>query len=106
MVRLIFSKLKSKIAANSTYAKPEDGTVQTACQQSCPTGAIVFGDFNDPNSEVSKLFRDKRSFTVLEDVKTLPSVGYMTLVRNRTKTEAEAKLEERKAEQNYDQNKV
>ncbi|MEZ4848357.1 MAG: TAT-variant-translocated molybdopterin oxidoreductase [Bacteroidia bacterium] len=99
--RLQESKLKAKIAANSTYAKPEDGKVQTACQQSCPTGAIVFGDFNDPNSEVSKLFRDKRSYTVLEDVKTLPSVGYMTLVRNRSDEEVEFKHEERQAARSY-----
>lgn len=101
MQRLQEGKLRAKIAADSSFAKPEDGSIQTACQQSCPTGAIVFGDFNDPNSEVSKLFRDKRAYTVLEDVKTLPSVGYMTLVRNRNHAEETTKEEERGAARTY-----
>lgn len=84
--RLQEGKLKAKINAKqadaNAFAKPKDGDIKTACQQSCPTGAIVFGDLNDPESEVAKLFRDDRAFTVLEEVKTLPSVSYMTKVRN------------------------
>ncbi|GAB4419361.1 MAG: TAT-variant-translocated molybdopterin oxidoreductase [Bacteroidia bacterium] len=99
--RLQEAKLRAKINADSTFAKPEDGAVRTACQQSCPTGAIVFGDFNDPNSAVSKAYRDSRSYAVLEDVKTLPSVQYQTLVRNRTKAEGEQKEAERRAAQTY-----
>ncbi|MDX2250555.1 MAG: TAT-variant-translocated molybdopterin oxidoreductase [Bacteroidia bacterium] len=99
--RLQDGKLRAKVEANSTFAKPEDGSIKTACQQSCPTGAIVFGDFNDPNSEVSRLFRDKRAYAVLEDVKTLPSVNYMALVRNRTEEEAEFKAQERAEVRNY-----
>lgn len=85
--RLQEGKLRAKLNANSTFARPEDGTIQTACQQSCPTGAIVFGDFNDPDSAVSKAFREERSYAVLEDIKTLPSVQYQALVRNRTEEE-------------------
>jgi molybdopterin-containing oxidoreductase family iron-sulfur binding subunit len=81
--RLQEGKLRAKLHGNSTFAKPEDGDIKTACQQACPTGAIVFGDLNDPNSHVSELFRDDRGYKVLEDVKTLPSVSYMTLIRNR-----------------------
>ncbi|TAE47259.1 MAG: 4Fe-4S dicluster domain-containing protein [Bacteroidetes bacterium] len=99
--RLQEGKLRAKVNANSTFAKPEDGSIKTACQQSCPTGAIVFGDFNDPDSEVSKLFRKDRSYVVIEEVKTLPNVQYMTLVRNRNAEETEAKLEERHATQTY-----
>jgi molybdopterin-containing oxidoreductase family iron-sulfur binding subunit len=83
--RIQDGKLRAKVeekANGGTFAKPKDGSVQTACQQSCPTGAIVFGDLNDPESAVSKLFRDERSFTVLEEVKTLPSVSYLTKIRN------------------------
>lgn len=99
--RLQDGKLRAKVEANSTFAKPEDGSIKTACQQSCPTGAIVFGDFNDPNSEVSRLFRDKRAYAVLEDVKTLPSINYMTLVRNRDAEEVTYKEEERAEARNY-----
>lgn len=84
--RIQEGKLKAKVNAKQTdanaFVKPTDGDIKTACQQSCPTGAIVFGDLNDPESEVSKLFRDERAFTVLEEVKTLPSVSYMTKIRN------------------------
>jgi Fe-S-cluster-containing dehydrogenase component len=85
--RIQEGKLRAKINAkaengDSAFSKPKDGDVKTACQQSCPTGAIVFGDLNDPTSEVAKLFRDDRAFTVLEEVKTLPSVSYMTKVNN------------------------
>ncbi|MEL6131851.1 MAG: TAT-variant-translocated molybdopterin oxidoreductase [Bacteroidota bacterium] len=82
--RLQEGKLKAKVNARSTFAKPEDGQIQTACQQSCPTGAIVFGDANDPNSEISNKIRHQRSYSALEEVKALPSVQYQALVRNRT----------------------
>ena len=99
--RLQEGKLRAKVNANSTFAKPEDGSIKTACQQSCPTGAIVFGDFNDPNSAVSKAYREARSYAVIEDIKTLPSVQYQALVRNRTKEETEAKEAARKEVQTY-----
>ncbi len=60
-----------------------DGDVQTACQQSCPTQAIVFGDRNDPNSRVSQLANSGRYYRVLEEINVRPSVGYLRLVRNR-----------------------
>lgn len=86
--RLQEGKLKAKIrAGGDSFAKPEDGEIKTACQTACPTGAIAFGDLNDPNSEVSKLFRHQRSYHVIEEVKTLPSISYQTLVRNRTADE-------------------
>ena len=91
--RLQDAKLKAKVNAGSTFAKPQDGAVQTACQQACPTGAIVFGDRNDPESAVYKAMTHERSYLALEEVKTLPSVNYMTLVRNRTEEETVAKEE-------------
>ncbi|MCW0482556.1 TAT-variant-translocated molybdopterin oxidoreductase [Gaoshiqia sediminis] len=61
----------------------EDGEIKTACQQSCPGNAIVFGDLNNPESKISKLFKDKRNYHLLEELHTLPSVGYLTKVRNK-----------------------
>ncbi len=59
-----------------------DGEIKTACQQACPSDALVFGDLNDPESKVSKMFQDERNYHLLEELHTLPSVGYLTKVRN------------------------
>jgi len=60
-----------------------DGAIQTACQQSCPAQAIVFGDVNDPASRVSRLARSGRHYRVLEELNVRPAVGYLRIVRNR-----------------------
>ncbi len=60
----------------------KDGEIKTACQQSCPANALVFGDMNDPESEVSKLMKSGRAYHVLHDVGTKPSVTYLAKVRN------------------------
>ncbi len=54
-----------------------DGDAVPACAQSCPTGAIVFGDLNDPNSRVSKAARSQRAYRVFEDLNTRPAVQYL-----------------------------
>ena len=59
-----------------------EGEIKTACSQSCPANAIVFGDLENPESRISKLFKDKRNYHLLEELHTLPSVGYLTKVRN------------------------
>jgi Fe-S-cluster-containing dehydrogenase component len=51
--------------------------VQTACSQACPTGAIVFGRLDNPDSLVSKLSLDGRGETLLPDLGTLPSITYL-----------------------------
>ncbi len=58
--------------------------VKTACQQSCPTNAIVFGNVNDSKSGISKnrVENFKRSFYSLEQLHTLPNVNYLAKVRN------------------------
>ena len=61
-----------------------------ACQTACPTDAIVFGDMNDKESRVSISMEDERNFHVIEEVHTLPSIGYLTKVRNVTKKELKA----------------
>jgi len=61
----------------------KDGDIKTACQETCPTGAIVFGDLNDPSSEVAKIFKtEKRAYALLEEWHAAPSVRYMTKIRN------------------------
>jgi Fe-S-cluster-containing dehydrogenase component len=61
----------------------KDGAIQTACQQSCPAQAIVFGDMNDPKSAVSQALKNPRRYYVLEELNVQPSVAYQRLVRNR-----------------------
>lgn len=55
----------------------KDGEVTPACVQACPTEAMVFGDFNDPDSAVSKAATDERNYRVLEKLNTTPSVVYL-----------------------------
>lgn len=71
-----------KLEAKRNNRGVMDGDIKTACQQSCPSGAIIFGDLNDENSEVSKLFLNERAYGIIEELNVLPSVNYLTKVRN------------------------
>ncbi len=53
------------------------GIVQPACAQTCPTGAIVFGDLNRPDSPVADLAKSRRAFRILEELGTEPAVIYL-----------------------------
>lgn len=55
----------------------QDGDIQPACAQSCPTRAITFGDLEDPGSRVSRLSKSNRGFHLLEDLGTQPAVTYL-----------------------------
>ena len=57
-----------------------DGTIQTACSSACPTSALNFGNFNDPNSKVSKMKEDKRHYTLLDQFATDPNVIYLAKI--------------------------
>ena len=67
-----------------------DGTLQTACAQACPTGALVFGDIKDPNSKVSALAKDKRRFRLLESMGTEANVVYLNKIDREAKVGAHA----------------
>jgi molybdopterin-containing oxidoreductase family iron-sulfur binding subunit len=54
-----------------------DGEVVPACVQTCPTGALIFGDRDDPQSRVAAMLDDQRKFRVLEELGTQPSVYYL-----------------------------
>lgn len=70
------------VAADKENRSLRDGEVVTACQQACPTKAIVFGDINDPNSEVSRLRRDGRHYVLLEELGTRPRTTYLARWRD------------------------
>jgi len=75
-----------KDQAKDKGARVADGDIKTACQQTCPTDAIVFGDINDPKSAVSKLQKDSLAFRALEVLNVKPVVSYLTKVRNQEKS--------------------
>jgi molybdopterin-containing oxidoreductase family iron-sulfur binding subunit len=85
---------EAKIEAKRRGEKVADGTIESACQQSCPAQAIYFGDLNDPNSRVSKTMANPRRYRVLEELNVRPAVGYLTIVRNRPQGEKEETQEE------------
>jgi molybdopterin-containing oxidoreductase family iron-sulfur binding subunit len=85
-----------KIQAAKSKAKLEDrkmkdGDVVTACQSSCPTGAIVFGDLNDPESLVSRTLKEERYYSLLEELNNRPAVQYASKIRNTEKLKGESK---------------
>ncbi len=76
-------KIKEEdLLAKNDNREYKDGDIKTACQTTCPTEAIIFGNLNDSESKVARLHREKRSYDLLEELNTRPSVKYMTKVRN------------------------
>jgi molybdopterin-containing oxidoreductase family iron-sulfur binding subunit len=71
-----------RIDSERENRKIQDGELQTACQQSCPANAIIFGSINDPNSQVSKLKAKNRNYGLLQDLNTRPRTTYLAEIRN------------------------
>jgi molybdopterin-containing oxidoreductase family iron-sulfur binding subunit len=81
-----------RIDAERADSTIKEGDLQTACQQSCPANAIVFGNLNDPNSQVNKWKAQPRNYSLLGELNTRPRTTYLAEVRN-PNPELEAKLE-------------
>jgi molybdopterin-containing oxidoreductase family iron-sulfur binding subunit len=71
-----------KIDSERENRKVRDGDIQTACQATCPTEAIVFGDINDPGSRVAKMKREKLNYAMFADLNTRPRTTYLASLRN------------------------
>jgi molybdopterin-containing oxidoreductase family iron-sulfur binding subunit len=71
-----------KIAADKENREIRDGEIRTACQQSCPTDAIIFGNINDKASRVAKIKTNERTYGVLADINTRPRTTYVAGVLN------------------------
>lgn len=71
-----------KLVAKKSGMPLVDGSIKTACQQACPTNAIMFGDANDENSEITKWRNDDKNYVLLEEVGVKPTVSYLLKVRN------------------------
>jgi len=71
-----------RIEAEKQDRKVRDGEIITACQQACPTGAIVFGNINDKEAAVSKWKAETHNFGVLAELNTQPRTSYLATVRN------------------------
>ncbi|MCD6062923.1 MAG: 4Fe-4S dicluster protein [Flavipsychrobacter sp.] len=75
----------AKLTAKKEGRPMKDGEARTACQQACPTEAILFGNVNDKSSAIYKLRHDEqkeRTYYVLEQIHTLPNVNYLSNIRN------------------------
>ena len=70
----------AKAGARDDGRPVKDGDMQTACQQTCPTRAITFGNLKDPSFETSKLSLSPRGYHVLSEIGTQSSVTYLKKV--------------------------
>ena len=72
-----------KLTAKREGRPIRDKDAQTVCASSCSTNALVFGDFNNKESEVSRLRNDERAYDLLDHLNVRPSVFYQTKIRNK-----------------------
>jgi molybdopterin-containing oxidoreductase family iron-sulfur binding subunit len=84
----------ARITAEKENRRIRDGEVRTACQQACPTEAIVFGDLNTPGSEVSRLKSLPLDYSMLGQLNTRPRTTYLAKVENPNGQLKEARMNE------------
>jgi molybdopterin-containing oxidoreductase family iron-sulfur binding subunit len=72
----------ARIESEKANVPIADGAIVTACEQACPTEAIVFGNAKDKNSRVSKLKAQQRNYTLLGELNARPRTTYLAAVRN------------------------
>jgi molybdopterin-containing oxidoreductase family iron-sulfur binding subunit len=72
---------EKKLLAKKENRELADGEIKPACLQACPAGAMVFGDLNLPGSAITKAMADERRYYLLEELNTLPVVGYLTKIK-------------------------
>ncbi|MCD4696110.1 MAG: 4Fe-4S dicluster domain-containing protein, partial [Bacteroidales bacterium] len=74
---------EKKLDAKNEGRMLRDGDIKVACEQACPSKALVFGDMNNKDSRVAIAKADSRTYNLLEELHTLASVNYLTKVRNK-----------------------
>jgi molybdopterin-containing oxidoreductase family iron-sulfur binding subunit len=72
----------AKIDAEKENRQVRDSDIQTACQATCPTEAIIFGNINDANSRVAQMKAEKLNYGMLADLNTRPRTTYLASLRN------------------------
>ena len=72
----------ARIEAEKDGRNIRDGEIVTACQSVCPADAIIFGDLNDAESQVSKLKKDHRNYNLLNELNTQPRTTYLAALKN------------------------
>jgi len=72
----------AKIKAKNVKQGIPDGTIRTACQETCPADAISFGDLNDAGSQVAAAHQAPRAYALLGGLNNYPRVRYLGRVRN------------------------
>ncbi|GAB4434536.1 MAG: TAT-variant-translocated molybdopterin oxidoreductase [Chloroflexi bacterium OHK40] len=78
--RINAARARAKVNGSQFVA---DGEVTSACAQACPTQAIIFGDINNPASQVARLKTQPHNYTVLNFLNTKPRTSYIARIHNR-----------------------
>jgi len=73
---------EARITAKNEEREIEDGEVVVACQQTCPTNAVMFGNILDPNSKIAKWKKNVRDYHMLAELNLKPRTSYLAGIKN------------------------
>lgn len=73
---------KVRIKRSNESLSIQDGDIKTACEQTCPSQAIVFGNILDEKSKVFQLKKKNRNYEILENLYLKARTTYLASVRN------------------------